>query len=76
MNLFGNFLGNGNIKPICNALASYVGYKLEILNLGKNNITPACIDSIINLLHKCSGLRVFIINNNWLDNNSATRIIK
>ena len=76
LNLFGNFLGNDNIKPICDALASYVGYKLEILNLGKNNITPACIESIINLLHKCSGLRVFIINNNWLDNNSATRIIK
>ena len=33
-------------------------------------------DSIINLFHKCSGLRVFIINHNWLDNNSATKIIK
>ena len=41
LNLFGNFLGNDNIKPICDALASFVGYKLEILNLGKNNITPA-----------------------------------
>ena len=76
LNLFGNFLGNENIKAICDALAFYVEYKLETLNLGKNNITPVCTDSIINLFHKCSGLRVFIINHNWLDNNSATRIVK
>jgi len=76
LNLYGNFLGNENIQAICDALAFYVEYKLETLNLGKNNITPVCTDSIINLFHKCSGLRVFIINHNWLNNNSATKIIK
>ena len=76
LNLFGNFLGNENIKAICDALAFYVEYKLETLNLGKNNITPVCTDSIVNLFSKCSGLRVFVINHNWLDNNSATKIIK
>ena len=76
LNLFGNILGNENIKEICDALAFYVEYKLVNLNLGKNNITPVCTDSIINLLKRCSGLRVFIINHNWLDNPSATKIIK
>ena len=76
LNLYGNFLGNENIKAICDALAFYVEYKLETLNLGKNNISPICTDSILNLFRKCSGLRVFIINHNWLDNNSGTKIIK
>ena len=61
MNLFGNLLGNENIKIICDALAFNVEYKLVTLNIGKNNINDSCIDVIINLLNKCSGLRVFII---------------
>ena len=28
------------------------------------------------MLHKCSGLRVFIINHNWLHNPGVTKIIK
>ena len=76
LNLFGNLLGNENIKIICDALAFNVEYKLVTLNIGKNNINDSCIDVIINLLNKCSGLRVFIINHNWLHNSSATKIIK
>ena len=76
LNLFGNLLGDDNIKTICDTIANFVEYKLNALNLGKNNITDACIEVIINLLHKCSGLRIFIINHNWLHNPSATKIIK
>ena len=76
LNLFGNLLGNENIITICDTIANYVEYKLTTLNIGKNNITDSCIDVIINLLHKCSGLRIFIINHNWLHNPSVTKIIK
>ena len=76
LNLFGNLLGNDNIITICDTIANYVEYKLTNLNIGKNNITDSCIDVIINLLHKCSGLRIFIINHNWLHNTSVTKIIK
>ena len=76
LNLFGNYLGNENIKAICDALAYYVEYKLETLNIGKNNISYISTESILNLFRKCSGLRVFIINHNWLDNFSAAKIIK
>ena len=76
LNLFGNLLGNDNIITICDTIANYVEYKLTNLNIGKNNITDSCIDVIINLLHKCSGLRIFIINHNWLHNPSVTKIIK
>ena len=76
LNLFGNLLGNENIINICDTLANYVEYKLNSLNVGKNNITDSCTDIIINLLHKCSSLRIFIINHNWLHNPSVTKIIK
>ena len=76
LNLFGNLLGNENIITICDTLANYVEYKLTTLNLGKNNINDSCSDSIVNLLRKCSGLRIFIINHNWLHNPSVTKIIK
>ena len=76
LNLFGNLLGNDNIKTICETLANFIEYKLTTLNLGKNNITDSCIEALVNLLHKCSGLRIFIINHNWLHNPSATKIIK
>ena len=76
LNLFGNLLGNENIINLCDTIANYVEYKLNTINLGKNNITDSCIDVIVNLLHKCSGLRVFIINHNWLHNPSVTKIMK
>ena len=76
LNLFGNLLGNENIITICDVLANYVEYKLTSLNIGKNNITDSCADVMVNLLHKCSGLRIFIINHNWLHNPSVTKIIK
>jgi hypothetical protein len=76
LNLFGNLLGNENIITICNTIANFVEYKLVSINLGKNNITDSCIDVLVNLLHKCSGLRIFIINHNWLHNPSVTKIMK
>ena len=76
LNLFGNLLGEDNIKLICDALANFIEYKLTKLNLGKNNINDSCKDAIVNLIKKCSGLRVFIINHNWLHNSSATKIMK
>ena len=76
LNLFGNLLGNENIITICNTIANFVEYKLVSINLGKNNITDSCVDVLVNLLHKCSGLRIFIINHNWLHNPSVTKIMK
>ena len=76
LNLFGNLLGDDNIINICDSLAKFVEYRLNTLNLGKNNIHDKCCDIIVEMLHKCSGLRVFIINHNWLHNNGVTKIIK
>jgi len=76
LNLFGNLLGDENIINICDSLARFVEYRLTTLNLGKNNIHDKCCDIIVEMLHKCSGLRVFIINHNWLHNNGVTKIIK
>ena len=76
LNLYGNLLGDENIITICDTIANYVEYKLTNLNLGKNNITDSCCDVLVNLVKKCSGLRIFIINHNWLHNASATKIMK
>ena len=76
LNLYGNLLGDENIITICDNLARFVEYKLTTLNLGKNNIHDNCCDIIVEMLHKCSGLRVFIINHNWLHNIGVTKIIK
>ena len=76
LNLYGNLLGDENIISICDNLAKYVEYRLSTLNIGKNNIHDKCCDIIVEMLHKCSGLRVFIANHNWLHNVGATKIIK
>ena len=76
LNLFGNLLGDENIILICDTIANYIEYKITSLNLGKNNIKDSCSDVIVNLIKKCSGLRIFIINHNWLHNASATKIMK
>ena len=76
LNLYGNLLGDENIINICDSLAKFVEYRLTTLNLGKNNIHDICCDIIVEMLHKCSGLRVFIINHNWLHNKGVTKIIK
>ena len=76
LNLYGNLLGDENIINICDSLAKFVEYRLTTLNLGKNNIHDTCCDIIVEMLHKCSGLRVFIINHNWLHNKGVTKILK
>ena len=76
LNLFGNLLGDENIINICDSLAKFVEYRLTTLNLGKNNIHDTCSDILVEMLHKCSGLRVFIINHNWLHNKGVTKILK
>ena len=76
LNLYGNMLGDENIINICDSLAKFVEYRLTTLNLGKNNIHDKCCDIIVEMLHKCSGLRVFIVNHNWLHNAGVTKIIK
>ena len=76
LNLYGNLLGDENIINLCDSLAKFVEYRLTTLNLGKNNIHDSCCDIIVEMLHKCSGLRVFILNHNWLHNKGVTRIIK
>ncbi len=76
LNLYGNMLGDENIINICDNLAKFVEYRLNTLNLGKNNIHDKCCDTIVEMLHKCSGLRVFVVSHNWLHNNGVTKIIK
>ena len=76
LNLYGNLLGDDNVINICDSLAKFVEYRLNSLNLGKNNIHDICCDKIVEMFHKCSGLRVFIINHNWLHNPGVTKIIK
>ena len=76
LNLYGNLLGDDNIINICDSLAKYVEYRLTTLNLGKNNVHDTCCDIIVEMLHKCSGLRVLILNHNWLHNKGVTKIIK
>ena len=76
LNLYGNLLGDENIIKICDNLAKFVEYRLTTLNIGKNNIHDNCIDVLVEMLHKCSGLRVFVVNHNWLHNKGVTKIIK
>lgn len=75
-NIAANYLGDDNIKQICDSLAENISYKLVTLNLGNNNITDSSIQSICNMIEKCSGLHVMILNLNKLTNAGGTSIIK
>ena len=75
LNLYGNLLGNDNVIKLCDSLGKYIEFRLNELNLGKNNIYDKCCNSIVNMLTHCHGIRVFIISHNWLHNNSAKLLI-
>ena len=76
LNFFGNYIGDDNIIKICDSLSIYIQYRLVKLNLGKNNIHDNCINSICQMINKCSGLRVLNLSHNWLHNPAAAKIIK
>ena len=76
LNLFGNCLGDENIKILCDNLAKYGSYRMVLINLGKNLITDDCANVICNMIQSCSGLRLLFLNHNKLTNPGGTKIIK
>ena len=75
-NVYGNFLGDENIKLISDALCKYASYKLTYCNFGLNNITDSSINSIIEMLNSCNILKTFVLSHNKISNNAAGQIIK
>ena len=76
LNLYGNSLGDDNIKLIADALGKYATYRLSNCNFGQNNISDDGVPSIVEMLNTCTGLRTFILSHNKITNNSAAQIIK
>ena len=76
LNFFGNLMGSENCIKICESLANYIEYRLVSLNLGQNNMRDICVNSICQLIAKCSYLRVLILSLNWFGNNTAQKIMK
>ena len=76
LNFFGNLIGDENIIKLCDSLAMYIEYRLVTLNLGKNNIHDTSINSICQMITKCSGLRLLNFSHNWFHNQGATKLIK
>ena len=76
LNLYGNLLGDENIKLISDALGKYTSYKLINCNLGLNNITDESIPNILEMLTSCNALLTFNLSHNKISNNLAAQIIK
>ena len=75
-NVYGNLLGDENIKLINDALCKFASYKLVYCNFGLNNITNSSINSILEMLNSCNILKTFILSHNKISNNAAGQIIK
>ena len=75
-NIFGNFLGDKNIIKLCECISSNIAFRLNSLNLGKNNIHDDCVNSLCQIVNTCSNLKFFNISHNWLHNQQAAKIIK
>ena len=76
LNLYGNLIGKENTIKICENLGRYIEYRLNSLNLGKNNIHDDCVPSICSMLKQCTGIRILNLSHNWLHNKPASQIIK
>ena len=76
LNISNNNLGDDNIRQISDALGEFAQYRMVSVNYGSNLLTNDCIPSICNMLTRCIGLRVLILNWNKLTNPGATMLIK
>ena len=76
LNVFGNFLGDKNIIKLCESISTNIGFRLNSLNIGKNNIHDDSVNSFCQIVNNCSNLKVFNISHNWLHNQQVAKIIK
>lgn len=76
LNISNNNLGDDNIRQISDALGEFAQYRMVSVDYGSNLLTNDCIPSICNMLTRCIGLRVLILNWNKLTNPGATMLIK
>ena len=75
-NIFGNFLGDKNIIKLCDCISSNISFRLNSLNIGKNNVHDDSINSLITIVNNCSNLKVLNISHNWLHNQPVSKIVK
>jgi len=76
LNLYGNLLGDDNIKLIAEALGKNISYRLIYLSLGQNNIGDDSVPSIIDMFNTCTGMRTFNLSHNKISNKFAGDLIK
>ena len=75
LDLFGNLMGDVNIKKISESFFKIKPYIKNSINLGKNNIHDISSNAICEMLNHCSSLRELILSHNWLHNKAASQII-
>ena len=75
LDLFGNLIGDDNIKKITEAFSKNKAYLKNSINLGKNNMHDISINSICEMLNNCYSLKSLNLSNNWLHNKAASQII-
>ena len=75
-NIFGNLLGDENIKKLGEALAQFASYRMQLINFGKNNISDICCPILVDMIKSCTGLRIFNLSHNKLTNKGGTLIMK
>ena len=75
-NIYGNLLGDDNIKLLCQAIGTFATYRMQLINLGKNNISDSCCEILINMIGACTGLRILNLSHNHFSNKGGTQLIK
>ena len=49
-NIFGNLLRDDNIKQLSEVIGNFASYRMQLINLGKNNISDFCCEVLINMI--------------------------
>ena len=76
LNLYGNNLGDKNIIKLLDAISINITFRLNTLNLGKNNIKDDSINSICKVINNCTNLKLLNLSHNWLHNKPVSKIMK
>ena len=75
-NIFGNLLRDDNIKQLSEVIGNFASYRMQLINLGKNNISDFCCEVLINMIGSYTWLRILNLSHNKFSNKGGTQEIK
>ena len=75
-NIYGNLLGDDNIKQLSEAIGKFASYRMQLIYLSKYNTSDFYCEVLINMIGSYTWLRILNLSHNKFSNKGGTQEIK